>query len=109
VVNCNLQRLDGRRGNGKIIRVGKAHFDGRWLGSVKSFGVVMGSIYLARDHSGKLLDINEYYTVDGRVSKINKLKRRLHPENFFGKFPENQRHVANMSDDDHLALKSWWS
>jgi len=100
VINCNLQRLDGPvRGNGKIIQELEGTFRGAgW----EVFKVIWGRYWdplLARDTSGKLLDLmNE--TVDGEYQNY-KAKGGLYTrDNFFGKYPELKEMVANMSDDD---------
>jgi pyruvate dehydrogenase E1 component len=100
VINCNLQRLDGPvRGNGKIIQELESTFRGAGWEVIK---VIWGRYWdslLARDTSGKLLDVmNE--TVDGEYQNY-KAKGGLYTrENFFGKYPELKDMVANMSDDD---------
>lgn len=100
VINCNLQRLDGPvRGNGKIIQELEGTFRGAGWEVIK---VIWGRYWdslLARDTSGKLLDVmNE--TVDGEYQNY-KAKGGLYTrENFFGKYPELKDMVANMSDDD---------
>lgn len=100
VINCNLQRLDGPvRGNGKIIQELEGTFRGAgW----EVFKVIWGRYWdslLARDTSGKLLDVmNE--TVDGEYQNY-KAKGGLYTrENFFGKYPELKDMVSNMSDED---------
>ena len=100
VVNCNLQRLDGPvRGNGKIIQELEGTFRGAgW----EVFKVIWGRYWdplLARDTSGKLLDImNE--TVDGEYQNYKAKGGAYTREHFFGKYPEVKEMVANMSDDD---------
>lgn len=100
VINCNLQRLDGPvRGNGKIIQELEGVFRGAgW----EVFKVIWGRYWdplLARDISGKLLDVmNE--TVDGEYQNFKAKGGAYTRENFFGKYPELKEMVANMSDDD---------
>ena len=100
VVNCNLQRLDGPvRGNGKIIQELEGTFRGAgW----EVFKVIWGRYWdplLARDTTGKLLDImNE--TVDGEYQNFKAKGGAYTREHFFGKHPEIKDMVANMSDDD---------
>ncbi|TRY30619.1 pyruvate dehydrogenase (acetyl-transferring), homodimeric type [Aliiglaciecola sp. M165] len=100
VINCNLQRLDGPvRGNGKIIQELEGTFRGAgW----EVFKVIWGRYWdplLARDTSGKLLDVmNE--TVDGEYQNYKAKGGAYTRENFFGKYPELKEMVANMSDDD---------
>jgi pyruvate dehydrogenase E1 component len=100
VINCNLQRLDGPvRGNGKIIQELEGTFRGAgW----EVFKVIWGRYWdplLARDTSGKLLDVmNE--TVDGEYQNYKSKGGAYTRDNFFGKYPELKDMVANMSDDD---------
>ena len=100
VINCNLQRLDGPvRGNGKIIQELEGTFRGAGWEVLK---VIWGRYWdplLARDSSGKLLDLmNE--TVDGEYQNCKAKGGAYTREKFFGKYPELKDMVANMSDDD---------
>jgi pyruvate dehydrogenase E1 component len=100
VINCNLQRLDGPvRGNGKIIQELEGTFRGAGWEVVK---VIWGSYWdalLARDTSGKLLQLmNE--TVDGEYQNCKAKGGKYTRENFFNKYPETAAMVANMSDAD---------
>jgi len=100
VINCNLQRLDGPvRGNGKIIQELEGTFRGAGWEVIK---VIWGRYWdslLARDTSGKLLDVmNE--TVDGEYQNYKAKGGQYTRENFFGKYPELKEMVANMSDED---------
>lgn len=100
VINCNLQRLDGPvRGNGKIIQELEGTFRGAGWEVIK---VIWGRYWdslLARDTSGKLLDVmNE--TVDGEYQNFKAKGGAYTRENFFGKYPELKEMVANMSDED---------
>ncbi len=100
VINCNLQRLDGPvRGNGKIIQELEGTFRGAGWEVIK---VIWGRYWdplLARDTSGKLLDLmNE--TVDGEYQNYKANGGAYTREHFFGKYPELKEMVANMSDDD---------
>lgn len=100
VINCNLQRLDGPvRGNGKIIQELEGTFRGAGWEVLK---VIWGRYWdplLARDSSGKLLDVmNE--TVDGEYQNYKAKGGAYTRENFFGKYPELKEMVSNMSDDD---------
>ncbi|WJG10207.1 pyruvate dehydrogenase (acetyl-transferring), homodimeric type [Aliiglaciecola sp. LCG003] len=100
VINCNLQRLDGPvRGNGKIIQELEGTFRGAgW----EVFKVIWGRYWdplLARDTSGKLLDVmNE--TVDGEYQNFKAKGGAYTREHFFGKYPELKEMVSNMSDED---------
>jgi pyruvate dehydrogenase E1 component len=100
VVNCNLQRLDGPvRGNGKIIQELEGTFRGAGWEVIK---VIWGRYWdplLARDTTGKLLELmNE--TVDGEYQNFKQKGGAYTREKFFGKYPELEEMVANMSDDD---------
>ncbi|MDF2178411.1 pyruvate dehydrogenase (acetyl-transferring), homodimeric type [Aliiglaciecola sp. CAU 1673] len=100
VINCNLQRLDGPvRGNGKIIQELEGTFRGAGWEVIK---VIWGRYWdplLARDTSGKLIDLmNE--TVDGEYQNYKAKGGAFTREKFFGKYPELKAMVANMSDDD---------
>ncbi|MCY7294226.1 pyruvate dehydrogenase (acetyl-transferring), homodimeric type [Alteromonas sp. a30] len=100
VINCNLQRLDGPvRGNGKIIQELEGTFRGAGWEVIK---VIWGRYWdplLARDTSGKLLDLmNE--TIDGEYQNCKAKGGAYTREHFFGKYPELKEMVANMSDDD---------
>lgn len=100
VINCNLQRLDGPvRGNGKIIQELEGTFRGAGWEVIK---VIWGRYWdplLARDTSGKLLQLmNE--TVDGEYQNFKAKGGAFTREHFFGKYPELKDMVSNMSDDD---------
>ena len=100
VVNCNLQRLDGPvRGNGKIIQELEGTFRGAGWEVIK---VIWGRYWdplLARDTTGKLLQImNE--TVDGEYQNFKAKGGAYTREHFFGKYPEVKEMVSNMSDED---------
>ncbi|OUS25567.1 pyruvate dehydrogenase (acetyl-transferring), homodimeric type [Thalassotalea sp. 42_200_T64] len=104
VINCNLQRLDGPvRGNGKIIQELEGTFRGAGWEVVK---VIWGSYWdslIARDTSGKLLQLmNE--TVDGEYQNCKAKGGKYTRENFFNKYPETAALVANMSDEDIYRL-----
>ncbi len=104
IINCNLQRLDGPvRGNGKIIQELEGTFRGAGWEVVK---VIWGSYWdalIARDTSGKLLQLmNE--TVDGEYQNFKAKGGKYTRENFFNKYPETAALVANMSDKDIYRL-----
>jgi pyruvate dehydrogenase E1 component len=100
VVNCNLQRLDGPvRGNGKIIQELEAAFGGAGWNVIK---VVWGGRWdplLAKDQNGHLRQIMEE-TVDGEYQTIKSKDGAYVRKEFFGKHPEAEAMVANMSDDE---------
>lgn len=100
VVNCNLQRLDGPvRGNGKIIQELEGTFRGAGWEVIK---VIWGRYWdplIARDTSGKLLELMEE-TVDGEYQNCKAKGGKYTREHFFNKHPETAEMVANMSDED---------
>ncbi|WP_293752435.1 pyruvate dehydrogenase (acetyl-transferring), homodimeric type, partial [uncultured Paraglaciecola sp.] len=104
VINCNLQRLDGPvRGNGKIIQELEGTFRGAGWEVVK---VIWGSYWdalIARDKSGKLLQLMSE-TVDGEYQNCKAKGGKYTRENFFNKYPETAALVANMSDEDIFRL-----
>ncbi|MFK8032100.1 MAG: pyruvate dehydrogenase (acetyl-transferring), homodimeric type [Gammaproteobacteria bacterium] len=105
VVNCNLQRLDGPvRGNGKIIQELESAFTGAGWNVIK---VVWGSSWdplLAKDHKGLLRKRMEE-AVDGEYQNFKSKGGAYTREHFFGKYPELEAMVANMSDEDIWRLK----
>jgi len=105
VINCNLQRLDGPvMGNGKIIQELEGLFKGAGWNVVK---VIWGSSWdalLAKDTSGKLLQLmNE--VVDGDYQTFKSKDGAYVREHFFGRYPETAALVADMTDDEIFALK----
>jgi pyruvate dehydrogenase E1 component len=104
VVNCNLQRLDGPvRGNGKIIQELEASFRGDGWNVIK---VIWGSGWdqlLARDHSGKLLQVMEE-CVDGDYQSFKSKDGAFVRKEFFGRYPETAAMVADWTDEEIWAL-----
>ncbi len=105
LINCNLQRLDGPViGNGSIIQELEGLFTGAGWNVVK---VIWGSNWdalLAKDSSGKLLQLmNE--TIDGDYQTFKSKDGAYVREHFFGKYPETAALVAHMSDDEVFSLK----
>ena len=100
IVNCNLQRLDGPvRGNGKIIQELEAAFGGAGWNVIK---VIWGSRWdplLAKDHDGLLQRIMEE-CVDGEYQNFKSKGGDYVRKHFFGRYPETQEMVSNMSDED---------
>ncbi|RDH85340.1 MAG: pyruvate dehydrogenase (acetyl-transferring), homodimeric type [endosymbiont of Escarpia spicata] len=100
VVNCNLQRLDGPvRGNGKIIQELEAVYRGAGWNVIK---VVWGGYWdplIAKDKSGHLLKRMEE-CVDGDYQAYKAKGGSYTREHFFGKYPELQGMVANMTDEE---------
>ncbi|MES9851004.1 MAG: pyruvate dehydrogenase (acetyl-transferring), homodimeric type [Candidatus Thiodiazotropha sp. L084R] len=100
VINCNLQRLDGPvRGNGKIIQELEGVFRGAGWNVLK---VVWGGYWdplFARDKNGVLLKRMEE-CVDGDYQAYKAKGGVYTREHFFGKYPELEEMVANMTDED---------
>ncbi len=100
VINCNLQRLDGPvRGNGKIIQELEAEFRGNGWNVIK---VIWGSYWdplLARDTHG-LLQQRMEECVDGEYQAYKANDGAYVRKHFFGKYPELEAMVANMTDAD---------
>lgn len=100
VVNCNLQRLDGPvRGNGKIIQELEALFRGAGWNVIK---VIWGSYWdplLSRDTKG-LLRRRMEEVIDGEYQAYKARGGAYTREHFFGKYPELQAMVADMTDED---------
>ncbi|MDB5970537.1 MAG: aceE [Hydrocarboniphaga sp.] len=104
VVNCNLQRLDGPvRGNGKIIQELEGTFRGAGWNVIKLVWGGPWDALLARDASGKLIQaMNE--TVDGEYQGYKARGGAFTREHFFGKYPELERLVSTLSDEEIAAL-----
>jgi len=104
VVNCNLQRLDGPvRGNGKVIQELEGVFRGAGWNVIK---VIWGSAWdplIAADQSGMLLKAM-METVDGEYQNFKAKGGAYTRENFFKKYPELERLVATMSDEQIAQL-----
>ncbi|MCP4323672.1 MAG: pyruvate dehydrogenase (acetyl-transferring), homodimeric type [Alteromonadales bacterium] len=105
LVNCNLQRLDGPvMGNGSIIQELEGLFTGAGWNVVKVIWGGNWDALLAKDTSGKLLQLMDE-TVDGDYQNFKSKDGAYVRENFFGKYPETAALVADMSDDEIFALK----
>jgi pyruvate dehydrogenase E1 component len=100
VINCNLQRLDGPvRGNGKIIQELEGVFRGAGWNVLK---VIWGGYWdplFARDKNGILIKRMEE-CVDGDYQAYKAKGGAYTREHFFGKYPELEEMVANMTDED---------
>src|SRR5690606_7595002 len=92
--------LDGPvRGNGKIIQELEAAFRGAGWAVIK---VLWGSRWdplLAQDNEG-LLRRRMEECVDGEYQNFKAIGGAYTREHFFGKYPELEEMVANMSDED---------
>jgi len=100
VVNCNLQRLDGPvRGNGKIIQELESDFRGAGWNVLK---VIWGRYWdplLAKDSDG-LLKARMMEAVDGEYQNYKARDGAYVRKEFFGKYPQLEKMVASMSDED---------
>ena len=100
VINCNLQRLDGPvRGNGKIIQELEAVFRGAGWNVIK---VVWGGYWdplFARDKQGIMLKRMEE-AVDGDYQAYKAKGGAYTRKHFFGKYPELEEMVTDMTDED---------
>ncbi len=100
VINCNLQRLDGPvRGNGKIVQELEGVFRGAGWNVIK---VLWGSTWdklFAKDKSGLLLQRMEE-CVDGEYQDFKSKDGAYVRKHFFGKYPELEALVADLSDDE---------
>ena len=105
VVNCNLQRLDGPvRGNGKIIQELESQFRGAGWNVIK---VIWGRSWdplLAEDETG-LLRQRMMEAVDGDYQTYAVKGGAYIREQFFGKYPELQKLVEGLSDDELWRLR----
>ncbi|MFG0250889.1 MAG: pyruvate dehydrogenase (acetyl-transferring), homodimeric type, partial [Phycisphaeraceae bacterium JB051] len=105
VINCNLQRLDGPvRGNGKMIQELEGIFRGAGWNVIK---VVWGDDWdpiLAQDKTGQLVKrMGE--VVDGQYQKYTVSTGEFIRKDFFGKYPEVEKLVEHLSDDDLIKLR----
>jgi pyruvate dehydrogenase E1 component len=100
VINCNLQRLDGPvRGNGKIIQELEGVFRGAGWNVIK---VVWGENWdplLAKDKDG-FLRMRMEEALDGDYQNYRAKGGAYVREHFFGKYPELEKIIENMTDDD---------
>ncbi len=105
VVNCNLQRLDGPvRGNGSVVQELEGLFGGAGWNVIK---VMWGSDWdslFARDTDNIILK-RLHETVDGEFQTYAATDGRFNREHFFNKYPELQKLVSHMSDEDIDRLK----
>jgi pyruvate dehydrogenase E1 component len=105
VINCNLQRLDGPvRGNGKIIQELEAAFRGAGWNIIK---VIWGNDWdplLEKDESGLLIQRMQE-VVDGQYQKYTVSDGSYIRKDFFGKYPEVEELVKNLSDEQLRKLR----
>lgn len=104
VVNCNLQRLDGPvRGNGKIIQELEGNFRGAGWNVIK---VVWGRLWdplFEKDKLG-LMQKRMDEAVDGEYQNYKSRNGAYTREHFFGKYPELQKMVEDLTDEDIYRL-----
>ncbi len=99
VVNCNLQRLDGPvRGNGKIIQELEGVFRGAGWNVIK---VVWGRHWdpLFAQDDGTLQQLMDE-CVDGDYQNCKAKGGKWTRENFFARYPETEKMVEHLSDED---------
>lgn len=104
VINCNLQRLDGPvRGNGKIIQELEGIFRGAGWNVIK---VVWGRHWdpLFQADKDGVLQARMDEVVDGEYQNYASRGGAYTREHFFGKSPELQKIVEQLSDADIMAL-----
>lgn len=104
VINCNLQRLDGPvTGNGKIIQELEGNFNGAGWEVIKVIWGRRWDRLLQRDTSGKLLQLM-MEVVDGDYQTFKSKDGAYVRKHFFGRYPETEALVADMTDDEIWAL-----
>ena len=100
VVNCNLQRLDGPvRGNGKIIQELEGLFRGAGWNVIK---VIWGGRWdplFVQDKEGWMQKRMEE-CVDGDYQAYKANDGSYVRQHFFNRYPELQKMVENLSDDE---------
>ena len=100
VINCNLQRLDGPvRGNGKIIQELEGVFRGAGWNVIKVLWGGNWDSLLERDKDGILRKRMEE-VLDGDYQNYRAKGGAYVREHFFGKYPELEKLIENMTDDD---------
>ena len=100
VINCNLQRLDGPvRGNGKIIQELEGSFRGAGWNVIKVLWGGNWDPLLARDKDGILRKRMEE-ALDGDYQNYRAKGGAYVREHFFSKYPELEKLIENMTDDD---------
>ncbi|MCM2130130.1 pyruvate dehydrogenase (acetyl-transferring), homodimeric type [Larsenimonas rhizosphaerae] len=100
VINCNLQRLDGPvRGNARIIDELEGIFRGAGWNVLK---VVWGRFWdpLFEKDSKGILQKRMDEVVDGEYQNYKAQGGAYTREHFFGKYPETEAMVKDLSDED---------
>ena len=105
VVNCNLQRLDGPvRGNGKIIQELETLFRGAGWNVIKLVWGRNWDPLLGKDAKG-LLRKRMMEVLDGDYQAYAAKDGAYVREHFFGAYPELERAVGNMTDEEIWHLR----
>jgi pyruvate dehydrogenase E1 component len=100
VINCNLQRLDGPvRGNGHIIQELEGLFRGAGWNVIKVLWGGGWDRLLQKDKSGLLIR-RMHECVDGEYQNFKARGGAYVRQEFFGKYPELLKLVADMTDDE---------
>ena len=100
VINCNLQRLDGPvRGNGKIIQELEGNFRGAGWNVIKVLWGENWDPLLARDQEG-ILRKRMDEALDGDYQNYRAKGGAYVRKHFFGKYPELEKMIEHMTDDD---------
>ncbi|MEO8663826.1 MAG: pyruvate dehydrogenase (acetyl-transferring), homodimeric type, partial [Bryobacteraceae bacterium] len=100
VVNCNLQRLDGPvRGNGHIIQELEGSFRGAGWNVIKVLWGGNWDRLLDKDETGILLK-RMTECVDGEYQAFKARGPAYARKEFFGKYPELEALVADMTDEE---------
>ncbi|MDO4700787.1 MAG: pyruvate dehydrogenase (acetyl-transferring), homodimeric type [Moraxella sp.] len=100
VINCNLQRLDGPvRGNGKIIQELESVFRGAGWRVIKVIWGDKWDSLLAKDDTGVLKHRMEE-VVDGEYQLYEARDGAFTRREFFCKYPELEKMVKHLSDDE---------
>ena len=100
VVNCNLQRLDGPvRGNSSIVQELEGLFAGAGWNVVKVMWWSDWDPLFALDHDNVIIK-RLHETVDGELQKYAATDGQFNREAFFNKYPELQKLVSHLSDED---------
>lgn len=105
VVNCNLQRLDGPvRGNGSVVRELASVFQGAGWNVIKVLWSKDWEALLEKDQSGLLMR-RMAECVDGEYQAFQAHDGAYLRKHFFGKYPELEALVADMTDEQLYRLR----
>jgi len=105
IINCNLQRLDGPvRGNGSIIQELEGAFRGAGWNVIKCLWGSNWDPLFAKDKNGTLIK-RMAECVDGEYQNFKVKGPSFIRNEFFGKYPDLADMVAEMTDEQIIALK----